>query len=269
MTTQADILEGVRQWHRTALGWTVAEARLRVIPADDKGTRPPLPYLTVKVLTQGIRVGRAERLEGVCDTLAVVAGGVEDDVYALTVDGVAVEHTRTEDDTDTTVLAALGALLVAAAPDATVIVRSSTVTVVGATLADADPLLTVENDLPYSKVRQQQRGTVSVQGFGRASSDWLDDAAIALDMHAVADVLDVHALTVEPLGGLRDLSALVADSIEGRYLREYEITYALATEAVAGVPLATVDMVVTYGRAEEAEDDVDALVDTYTITVDT
>jgi hypothetical protein len=48
VTTRDDILQGVRTWFKTAItGLTDAQ----IIPHDSKGPRPPLPYLTVKVVT--------------------------------------------------------------------------------------------------------------------------------------------------------------------------------------------------------------------------
>ena len=45
MTVRDQILQGVRAWFKAALNLTNAQ----IIPADDKGPRPPLPYLTVRV----------------------------------------------------------------------------------------------------------------------------------------------------------------------------------------------------------------------------
>lgn len=59
MAIRDDIEQGVRVWFKTAIaGLTDAQ----VIPSDDKGPRPPLPYLTVKVTThdtpEGVDEGR-------------------------------------------------------------------------------------------------------------------------------------------------------------------------------------------------------------------
>lgn len=58
MTTRETILQTVRAWFKTALSLTDAQ----IIPADDKGPRPPLPYLTVKVTTADIAVGFDEQV---------------------------------------------------------------------------------------------------------------------------------------------------------------------------------------------------------------
>lgn len=56
MTTAAGVLQGVREWLKTAATLTNAQ----VIVADDIGPRPPLPYLTVKITTIDIGVGEDE-----------------------------------------------------------------------------------------------------------------------------------------------------------------------------------------------------------------
>ena len=58
MTTRKIITQTVRDWFKAALGLTDSQ----IIPADDKGPRPPLPYLTVKVITADIPVGVDESI---------------------------------------------------------------------------------------------------------------------------------------------------------------------------------------------------------------
>ncbi len=61
MTIAEDLLQDVRNWLKDELSLTDAQ----VIPADDKGPRPPLPYLTVKVLAHDIPESWDEILRGV------------------------------------------------------------------------------------------------------------------------------------------------------------------------------------------------------------
>lgn len=93
-----------------------------------------------------------------------------------------------------------------------------------------------EDDAPTVAVRQSYRGTVSVQGFGAGAETWLEQAAIALDLPAVRALVDAAGATFEPLGDGRDLSGLIDTEIEPRYLREYTVTYALASDPVSLVP---------------------------------
>lgn len=53
MTIRESILQGVRTWLKAAATLTDAQ----VIPADDVGPRPAMPYLTVKVLSADLQVG--------------------------------------------------------------------------------------------------------------------------------------------------------------------------------------------------------------------
>ena len=59
MTIQLDIIRAVRGWLKAAVSPALADAK--VIPADDKGPRPALPYLTVKLTTLHQRMGEDER----------------------------------------------------------------------------------------------------------------------------------------------------------------------------------------------------------------
>ncbi len=56
MSDREDILQGAREWLKTATGLDDE----KVIPANDKGPRPALPYMTVKVTTHGLETGTDE-----------------------------------------------------------------------------------------------------------------------------------------------------------------------------------------------------------------
>lgn len=74
-TNRENILQAVREWFKSAIALTDAQ----IIPADDKGTRPPLPYLTVKVITADIPLGTDElirEVNGVTDVPTVRSRGL-------------------------------------------------------------------------------------------------------------------------------------------------------------------------------------------------
>lgn len=80
MTTIIDqILIPVRRWIIAATGLP----RDQVIPADDPGTRPPLPYITIRLLTQGVPAGTAEtRRQGTSENVfAPYTGSLQLDAY--------------------------------------------------------------------------------------------------------------------------------------------------------------------------------------------
>lgn len=55
MTIQLDLLNAVRGWLKAAVSPALTDDQ--VFPADDKGPRPALPYMTVKLTTLHQRVG--------------------------------------------------------------------------------------------------------------------------------------------------------------------------------------------------------------------
>ena len=72
MTVRADLIQAVRTWLQTNDSLT----DLQVIKADAKEARPPIPYLTVRLLTYDIKVGDDERRTGLdgADPVASVRG---------------------------------------------------------------------------------------------------------------------------------------------------------------------------------------------------
>jgi len=68
---EASIRNGIRDWLRAGSVVPGADIldKADVIPADDKGVRPAIPYMTVKVTVLGTQVGTDE-------DLATVDGGV-------------------------------------------------------------------------------------------------------------------------------------------------------------------------------------------------
>ena len=71
-TNRETILQTFRTAFKTALSPTLTDQNC--IPADDKGPRPSLPYITIKVTTAGIPVGTTEQLRGESGGLPTVKG---------------------------------------------------------------------------------------------------------------------------------------------------------------------------------------------------
>lgn len=84
MTIQLDIIRAVRGWLKAAVSPALADAK--VIPADDKGPRPALPYLTVKLTTLHQRMGEDERGVEVVE-VTPEGGGAPTERVDLTVTG--------------------------------------------------------------------------------------------------------------------------------------------------------------------------------------
>jgi hypothetical protein len=68
--------------------------------------------------------------------------------------------------------------------------------------------------------RGTRRGRVNIQGFGLATSDWLEALAMNTD-------LTLAPLTVNGYGEIIDISEIAGTHIEGRYSRDFDIGYAV------------------------------------------
>lgn len=141
------ILIGVRGWIKLGAG----VANDRVVPADDSGTRPDLPYLTVRLFVQDIPTQWDEPTRSVNQT----SGDLDENV---------VGH---------------------------------------------------------------RRGTVQIDGYGRGADDLISLASLSLTETRVKQYLAEQKLTVQPAGGINDLSTLVDDEIEKRFTKDFTILYAV------------------------------------------
>lgn len=156
MSVRDAITQAVRAWLKTSAALTDAQC----IVADRDGPRPPLPYLTVKVLVSDDPVGMDEPIDG-------------------TVGDDAVRY------------------------------------VVG-----------------------ERRATVSIQGFGEQTSEWLEQAHIGLGRDAIKALLTSHGVTIVPMGGASNLSAFLNTGTQPRYLFEVEAYYRLTTPPDTVIELA-------------------------------
>ncbi len=110
-----------------------------------------------------------------------------------------------------------------------------------------------------------RRGTLSIQGFGDDSSGWLEVATLRLRREAVKAVLNAAGLTVITRGGVTDISSLVDTQIESRFLREFEISYAVVdTDPEELVEAIVVEVDMTF---DKFEGDPEALVTTITVDI--
>jgi len=181
--TRETVLQSCRGWLKGSLALTDDQ----VIPADDKGPRPSIPYLTVKLIAHGLPRGVDEEIRG------VDGGGA-----------------------------------------------------------------------PTVKIIGQRVSTLSVQGFGGASAEWLELAALRLRRPDVIALCDTLAITVEAEGGIDDVSAMIDTEIEPRYACTFEVSYAHADDAAA-TQTEAIDIVadLTYPRSDT---DGDPLTEEITIT---
>lgn len=183
MTIRDTILQTVRAWFAVSI--PLVDPASQIIPADDKGPRPSLPYLTVKVTAADVAVGVDEKKEG-------SSGGA-----------------------------------------------------------------------PTVTPRGIRSGSVSVQGYGAITSEWIQDATLALTSSSVQAVLTAGGLTVTTLGsGTTDLSGLLDTKFEPRFLKEFQIGYAVLGNEETLVELLNAEMNLTL---ESEPDDPDPLIVDITI----
>lgn len=90
-----------------------------------------------------------------------------------------------------------------------------------------------DDDVPTVTVHGTRRGTLSVQGFGAASEEWLVAARLALRLPATQAVLNAAGLTIVPMGAPRDISALLDTGIASRFAWDLEILYGVTSAAAA------------------------------------
>ena len=267
------VLQSVRDWliaNGSAAGLTDAQ----VWVDSSKGPRPPLPYLSVRILAADIPVGEDEAAGRLGDTF-VVGAGATGSTYALTVNGEAISYVRLSGDTNATIAAALVALInananlldVYAEVDDTAASPTFWVAAVEGALvtSTADAKLTrTEDDAALEEQIGTRRASVSVQAFGETASGWLERCVRRLSLEEVLIDLEAAGLSIGVSGGMTDLGKLLDTSIEPRVLREFDVSYAIRTEPVLKVPLETV---VTTATLRKSAGDVSTLTSTITVEV--
>ena len=262
------VIQGCREWLKLAAASTpLSDAQ--VIPADDKGPRPPLPYLTVKLTAADVPVGEDEPVQWLGDQLTVGTAATGT-VYTVTVNDEVVTYTRLAGDTNTLVAAGLAAAINAAVD----LVHAENVAAVVWLAALTGELVTTESDanltlaadsVAVAGILAQRSASLSVQSFDGATpltaAGWLERAALRLAMPDVIDLLDEAGLSVDANGGMTDLSSLLDTSIEGRRLREFAVSYAIRTEPALLTPLELVTATLT---VEKYDGDADP----YTVSIE-
>jgi hypothetical protein len=94
------------------------------------------------------------------------------------------------------------------------------------------------SDDPQVRTKGQREATVSIQGFGQETADWMADARLDLDLPAADAIFEAANLSVMTLGGESRDNPPVDTIIEDRYLMEFEVAYALES-AYQGLTEAT------------------------------
>lgn len=143
-------------------GWLLEATGLdgsRIRPADDSGTRPDLPYITIQIILQGVEENEPEK------------------IASLNADDEIVEN-----------------------------------------------------------ISAQYSGTVQLDAYGRGGDELLTMAAMSLRLTKIRQYLAEQMISLQPEGGINDISILVDDDIEKRYTRDLAVHYSLVfTDDIEGV----------------------------------
>lgn len=236
------VIQGVRAWLKAAVGLTDAQ----VIPGDDKGPRPPLPYLVVTPLEDDAPAGEDTRQAVEGDT-ATVDGGTTGDTYALEILGVEASYTRQAGDTDADVAAGVAAAaaeiegVAATADGATVLLISIAGADLDTTLVSGDMAVT-QGAIPAEVAAGMRTATVEIAGYGRATVGWMATAIGALRLQTGIAPAAAAGIAVRVSGGAANQSVLLDTAIEHRWTRTVLIDYYLRAAGSPLTPLTTVSL---------------------------
>ena len=183
MAVLEPIIQALREW----LFQTTKLDRLQIIPADEDGVRPELPYLTIDIVHLDDPGGTDELLGG----------------------------------TDT-------------------------------------------KGRPIAYGRGFRQGQITVNGYGPSSADLIMQASVQLTHPRILRLMCDRGFSLRPISPLLDLSELVSTKIEKRFAKDFSLQYLLVDEdPEVLVEMMQLEVELTL---ERTEDNVDALIDTLTIT---
>ncbi len=104
----------------------------------------------------------------------------------------------------------------------------------------------VSGGVPIREVAGVRRATVSVQGFGAATADWLEEAVIGLQRVSVLAITRAAGISVELLGDTSDLSTLLDSGIEPRFARDFAVLYGVRGGEEALTEMLTAEIAMTF-----------------------
>lgn len=259
-----------KELQRRVTTWLRAVVGDIVYPANDKGLRPDLPYLTVNV--SSIRqVGQDETIATLTGqwTLTIADAAVGDlGTYAITVNGTAYtltpELTDTKPNIATSLVAeidALGLELEAVADAAVVTFTALDHDMTVSMAANARYTFAAADDVGAIYVIGTREATVTVNGYGEESDESLQEATWSLYSPSIQAVYQPLELSIELEGSMLNLSELVDTEIEHRYAQDYLVLYRHRSTLERIVELAEVQVETEYNSDSSADQ-------TETITVD-
>lgn len=240
-SAQEQILQALRAW----LAYCTGIALTSIVPAGDKGPRPALPYLTVRVLVPDVPVGTGEVLY-TTTTTTLPAKWVTLTTYALD----AYVRPTASGATPTLIYKATRAGVSAAG-------EPTWPTVEGGTVVDGTVTWTAEARVrQWEAVQGHRRATVQIDAWGHGAADFLAAAVLQIDLPAAQEILVPYLVHVaRALSSARDLTALRDTAFEVHAQQDLEVVYALAlhTSVRTGIA-ASVEWDVTLDTANPPAD---------------
>ena len=110
---------------------------------------------------------------------------------------------------------------------------------------------------PTVAARGDRRATVSVQGFGATTADWIESAHRRLDLPTAEAIMAAAGLTLLPIGGSSQTPTVIDTGKEKRYLREYEVYYSFTSDPETQTPTSSIVLTQTY--QSESGDHIDTI----------
>lgn len=236
-----EIQRRVRQWIMEAVPGS------RVIPADEKGPRPELPYLTVK-LDSVEQLGDDEtRYQNVNAWIVSFPGALQAAAtYTILVNDLPISVNGTPSfkakfDMINAMSYAINKheLLTSRVLNATLyVVAESTDIVLSST--DAKVVATPTDPELKMMVGGMRSCTVTVQGFGDGADDIIHQVILSKKRSNILNLLDSLGLSPETNGALLDISELIDTEIEPRFVQELTVLTRLETRYFEEIALEVV-----------------------------
>lgn len=283
MTIRDDLLAAVQSLIVTHTSATDG----KVIFSQGNGPRPALPYLTLKLTSYNRLIGAAHFRNAIVDVaatldLGAVGGGALDTVLSATTAGAAGNaitvrlvadsapaagvsisrsgtaltiHFEADVSTVAHVEAAITAL--SGGDDLCGVETAGTGATVlaGAAAFGATALAGGYDGQPTILAVSQRASTLSVQSFGAAAYEWLEELSQGLDLPAVLTTLQAAGVAVVELsGGVQDITELLGTDTERRGSFEAELHYGVTTDAQTEVECILVELATGYRRLPTGAD---------------
>lgn len=99
-------------------------------------------------------------------------------------------------------------------------------TALGVYQGEAERIVMEVDGVTVERVKTPRGGTLSIQGYGEVTSDWIEDFKLSLDDTEESRLTESAAgVSIYSSGGMRDITQLVQSALERRYTLDLDVTY--------------------------------------------